>query len=358
MLNSLSPQLLISPAKGKTFDPNVTVLQQLQHDPRVFSYTEILTENALVWYKDKQSPALIKGVSRGFLRNPSLDSLTEEGHFVLQNAAGPAAVMSSALQVYLDVNPSDPFEKLLIYSPKRGIKTPSLNPMDDFITRNVPVSGILRMQQDGDNTVLVPLSLARELFDVEKAVSGIEINLKPNADSQLLKKDLEKQLGAGFLVNNRMEQNKALYNVLRSEKWMVYIILTFVLIIAIFNVIGSLTMLVIEKLKDISVLHSLGAGKTFIRRIFLMEGMMITLFGCVFGLITGFLFCLAQQKYGLVSMGGATILDRNAYPIGIKGSDFILVFLTVGVFSLMASFLASNLSVKKIDQLNQEIKNE
>jgi len=355
MVNTVNPQLLISPAKGKTFNPDIPALQHLKQHKDIFSYTEVLAENALIWYKDKQSPALIKGVSDGFLRNKSLDSITVEGHFVLANAAGPNAVIGAALQAYLQVNPSDPFETLLIYSPKRGIKVPSLNPMDDFTTLRIPVSGIFEMQQDLDNTAIVPLAFARDLFGVEKEVSSIEINLQANADPGALKKALEQQLGVSYIVKNRIEQNQALYNVLGSEKWMVYIILTFVVVIAIFNIIGSLTMLVIEKLKDISILHSLGAGKRLIRKVFLMEGMMITLSGCIFGLAVGLVFCLLQQKYGMIKMGEATVFNENAYPIGLKWTDFLLVFVTVTAFSLMASFLASNLSVKKIDKLNQEL---
>jgi lipoprotein-releasing system permease protein len=156
-------------------------------------------------------------------------------------------------------------------------------------------------------------------------------------------------------VKNREEQNQGLYNVLGSEKWMVYIILTFILIIAIFNIIGSLTMLVIDKLKDIAILNSLGAGKKLIKRIFLVEGMMITLTGCIFGLLIGFIFCLLQQRYGWVKMGEQNLLIPNAYPILLKWKDFLLVFITVSFFSVIASALASNLSVKRIDHLNQDL---
>ncbi|MES2651444.1 MAG: ABC transporter permease [Bacteroidota bacterium] len=355
MFNTISPQLLITPAKGKTFDPNHSYLLQLKKSEKVYSYTEVLSENALVWYKDKQSPALIKGVSTDFLKNKSLDSITIDGQFILQNAAGPNAVVGSALQAYLNVNPSDPFDKLQIYSPKKGLKVPSINPMDDFNALSIAPSGIFEVQQDFDNTAIVPLSFARELFGEEKKISAIEINLNGNEDVEELKKAIELALGDSFVVKNRIEQNQALYNVLGSEKWMVYIILTFILIIAIFNIIGSLTMLVIEKLKDISILNSLGAGKKLIKQIFLVEGMMITLAGCVFGLIAGFVFCILQQLYGFVKMGEATLLVTNAYPIGLKWSDFLLVFITVSLFSFLASSLAANLSVKKIDKLNQDL---
>lgn len=355
MFNTITPQLLITPAKGKTFDPNLVYFQQLKTNKKIYSYTEVLSENALVWYKDKQSPALIKGVSTDFLKNSSLDSITVEGQFILQNAAGANAVVGSALQAYLNVNPSDPFDKLQIYSPKKGIKKPSINPMDDFNALSIPAAGIFEVQQDFDNTAIVPLSFARELFGEEKKISSLEINLNADEDVDELKKSIESALGDTFIVKNRIQQNQALYNVLGSEKWMVYIILTFIVVIAIFNIIGSLTMLVIEKLKDISILNSLGAGKKLIKQIFLIEGMMITLSGCVFGLLVGFTFCVLQQHYGFVKMGEATLLVTNAYPIGLKWTDFLLVFITVSLFSLFASSLASNLSVKKIDKLNQDL---
>lgn len=355
MFNTVTPQLLITPAKGKTFDPNNAYFQELKRDKRIYSYTEVLSENALVWYKDKQTPALIKGVSNDFLKNNSLDSITIEGQFVLENAAGPNAIIGSALQTYLNVNPSDPFDKLQVYSPKKGLKAPSVNPMDDFTSLSISAAGVFEVQQDIDNTAIVPLSFARELFGEEKKISSIEINLNVNENPERLKKLIETALGNAFVVKNRIQQNQALYNVLGSEKWMVYIILTFIVIIAIFNIIGSLTMLVIEKLKDISILSSLGAGRRLIRQIFLVEGMMITLSGCVLGLVVGFVFCVLQQQYGFIKMGEATVLITNAYPIGLKWSDFLLVFITVSLFSFIASSLASSLSVKRIDKLNQDL---
>ncbi len=356
MFNTITPQIIIQPAQGKTFNPNTVYFNELKNNKSVFSYTEVLSENALIRYSDKQSPALIKGVSSDFLKNPSLDSIVIDGNFVLENPAGPNAVVGSALQAYLGVNPSDPFEQLQIYSPKKGRATSSINPLDDFTVLNISPSGVFEVQQDFDNLVIVPLVFARELLGDSTNVSAIEIDLKKGVDPEQLKNEIENKLGDKFIVKNRIQQNQALYNVLSSEKWMVYIILTFILIIAIFNIIGSLTMLVIEKLKDISILSSLGAGKKLIKRIFLLEGMMITLTGCIFGLLVGFTFCVFQQKLGLVKMGETNLVGiSNAYPIALKWKDFILVFVTVSIFSLIASSLAANLSVKKIDNLNQDL---
>ena len=356
MFNTITPQIIIQPAKGKVFDPKTAYFNELRGDKSVYSFTEVLAENALVRYDDKQTPAMIKGVSDDFLKNKSLDTIMVEGTFVLENKiAQPQAVLGSALQAFLSVNPSDPFQQLQIYSPKKGRSGNSGNPLDDFTMLNISPAGIFEVQQDFDNLLIVPISFARELLGEEKKVSAIEINLQVNVEAEKLKEQIAATLGENYVVKNRVQQNQALYNVLSSEKWMVYIILTFILIIAIFNIIGSLTMLVIDKQKDIAVLSSLGAGKRLIKRIFLAEGMMITLIGCIFGLIIGLTFSALQQQYGWVKMGDANFIFSNAYPIAIKWKDILLVFVTVIFFSFIAASLASNLSVKKIGQINQDL---
>lgn len=355
MFNTITPQLVIAPVKGKTFDPNSTYFKQLSANKSIYSYTQVLSENALLRYHDKQSVGLVKGVSTSYLKNKSLDSITIQGKFVIQNKSGANAVIGSAIQNYLMVNTNDPFTQLQIFSPRKNIKPGSLNPGDDFVDLYIPVSGIFEVQQDFDNIAIVPLSFARQLLQEDKKISSIEINLQKGINADDFKATVEEQLGAGFMVKDRIEQNKALYNILGTEKWAVYIILTFILIIAIFNIIGSLTMLVIDKLKDIAILSSLGAGKNLIRRIFLFEGMMITMAGCIFGLLIGFGFCLMQQKFGWIKMSQENLLISNAYPIGLKWKDFVLVFVTVSIFSFMASALSSNLSVKNINNLNKDL---
>jgi len=355
MFNTITPQVVISPVHGKTFEPNTAYFSQLKKNKSIYSYSEVLSENALLRYNDKQSVGLIKGVSADYLKNKSLDSITIEGKFLLGNSSGNYAVIGSAIQTYLMVNTTDPFNPLQIFSPKKGNKASSINPADDFTVLSIPVSGVFEVQQDFDNVAIVPLKFARELLDEPQRITSIEINLKAGIDADAFKLDVEKSLGKDFEVKDRIQQNKVLYNILGSEKWAVYIILTFILIIAIFNIIGSLTMLVIDKLKDIAVLSSLGAGKKLIKRIFLLEGMMITMTGCIVGLVVGFLFCLLQQKIGLVKMSQDNLVITNAYPVAFKWKDFVLVFLTVSVFSFVASALSSNLSVKKINHLNQDL---
>lgn len=354
MFNTVTPQILIQPAQGKSFNPRTAYFIQLRNQPSVYSFTEVLSDNVLIWYDNKQSPALIKGVSSDFLKNKSLDTVVLEGSFVLENTNGPNAVIGSGLQAYLGVNVSDPFEQLQIYSPKKGLASNAINPLNDFTVLNIPPSGVFEVQQDAENMVVVPIAFARELFGEGQNVSAIEINVNKGVDAENLKLEIAQTLGKNFVVKNRVQQNQALYNVLGSEKWMVYIILTFILIIAIFNIIGSLTMLVIEKFKDIAILNSLGASKKLIKQIFLAEGMMITLGGCIFGLLIGYVFCLLQQQFGWIEMGEGNFMV-SAYPISFKWKDFVLVFATVTFFSFIASALAANLSVKRINYLSQSL---
>lgn len=356
MFNTITPQIVISPVQGKTFDPNTPYFNNLRKEKGVYSFTEVLAENALLRYNDKQSVGLVKGVSTDYLKNKSLDSITIDGNFTLENKSLNYAVIGSAIQTFLMVNTTDPFNPLQVFSPKKKAGSASaVSPADDFTILSIPVSGVFEVQQDFDNVAIVPLRFARKLLEEPVRISSIEINLERGVNADQFKANIEEHIGQNFEIKDRIQQNKVLYNILGSEKWAVYIILTFILIIAIFNIIGSLTMLVIDKLKDIAILSSLGAGKKLIKRIFLLEGMMITMAGCVFGLIVGLGFCLLQQRFGLVKMTQDNLVITNAYPVALKWKDFLLVFLTVSVFSFMASALSSNLSVKKINHLNQDL---
>ena len=355
MFNTITPQVEIRPARGKTFNPNTAAFINLQKNKGIYSFTEVLQENALLKYNERQAVGLVKGVGVAYLKNKKLDSIMVEGRFQLQNKFGVSAVIGSGLQSFLAVNTVDPFTQLEIYSPRKTLATNSINPANDFNIESIRVSGVFEVQQDFDNGIIVPLDFVRKLLNEPKNVSSIEINLKPGFSVADFKSMVTEELGSSFNVLNRAEQNSALYHILTTERWAVYIILTFILIIAIFNIIGSLTMLVIDKMQDIAILSSLGAGKRLIKNIFLFEGLMITMSGCVVGLLFGLLFCIFQQQFGFVKMGEGANQLLNAYPIALKWKDFILVFLTVGVFSFLASALSSNLSVKNIDKINQEL---
>ncbi|MHB1177613.1 MAG: FtsX-like permease family protein [Daejeonella sp.] len=354
MYNTFSPELMIEAKEGKTFEPSGSRFQKLRKDPRIINYTEVLQEKALIRYGKSQSIALVKGVSDDYIKSQeSLDSVISSGSFMLRYNNENMAVIGSAVQNSLSVNLNDDFTNLDIYSPRKGAAN-SLNPADEFNILSIHPSGVFSVQQEFDNMMIVPLGFARNLLGEESRISLIEINTKPGISIDELQHDIAGILGKGFAVKNRSEQNQLLYKILNSEKWAIFLILTFVLIIAIFNIIGSLTMLVIDKKKDIAVLSSLGANNNLIRGIFFIEGMMISMIGCILGMAAGLIFCLLQQHFGFISLAGPSMMI-DSYPIGIKGNDFILVLATVLFVSLIASFISSRLSVKNSRNLGEDL---
>jgi lipoprotein-releasing system permease protein len=354
MYNTFSPELRIEALKGKTFDPENTHFLNLKNDKRIINYTEVLQEKALVRYGESQSIALVKGVSEGFMKNKNgLDSVISSGSFTLWSKGQDMAVIGYALQNFLSINLNNEFQSLDVYSPRKGALN-SLNPADEFNVRSIYPSGVFAVQQEFDNTMIVPIRFARELLGENKLVSYIEINVAKDIMIEDLQKDIEESIGKEFLVKNRSQQNELLYKILNSEKWAIFLILTFVLIIAIFNIIGSLTMLVIDKRKDIAILSSLGADKSLIRGIFFIEGMMISMLGCVLGMFAGLVFILLQQQFGFIAMSGVNLMI-DTYPVGIKPTDFILVFGTVLLVSVIASAISSRLSVKNSMNLRDDL---
>lgn len=354
MYNTFSPELRIEAVEGKAFEPANEQFLQLKNDGRIVNYTEVLQEKALIRYGKSQSIALIKGVSDDYMKGRvSLDSTIASGSFILKDKEENFAVIGSAIQNYLSVNLNDDFRHLDIYSPRKGAAN-SINPVDEFNVMSIHPSGVFSVQQEFDNMIIVPIGFARKLLSEESKVSSIEINTKDGISVDDFQKEISEILGKNFVVKNRSQQNQLLYKILNSEKWAIFLILTFVLIIAIFNIIGSLTMLVIDKTKDIAVLSSLGANNGLIRGIFFIEGMMISMVGCILGMAAGLIFCLLQQYFGFIKMAGVSLMI-DSYPVGIKGSDFILVFGTVLSVSLVASAISSRLSVKNTRSLREDL---
>jgi len=351
MYNTFTPEIIIEPTKGKSFDPGTTALSSLKKDSRISNYTEVLQEKALVRYGDRQHIALVKGVSDDFLKRKQLDSTLLEGKFTLHKSNTQYAVVGSLVQLYLTLNIHNDFEPLNIYSPRKGAGN-SINPADEITLKSIQPVGVFQIQQQFDETVIVSLNFARDLLGEEKNVSAIEIYLNPETSVEAFQREVTEKLGKGYIVKNRIQQNELLYKILNSEKWAIFVILTFVLIIAVFNIVGSLTMLVIDKKKDIVILNSIGASKSLIQQIFFMEGMMISLIGCISGMAAGLAFCLAQQHFGFITMSD---FITDAYPIGIKPTDFILVFLTVTTISVITSGISSRLSVKTLSQMKEQL---
>jgi lipoprotein-releasing system permease protein len=353
LYNNFTPELIIEPVRGKTFDPQTVYFKNLHKNERLFSYVEVLQEKALIRYGARQFIGTVRGVSKDFLKNKQLDSTIRNGSFTLKANDLPYAVIGATVQNSLLVNINDQLSSLQIYSPRRKVVN-SINPEDEFVRRPISVSGVFSIQQDFDDIVIVPLSFTRELLDEPKEISSLQLNFKPGTNVEKQKTAIQEKLGSGFTVKDRYQQNTELYKTLNYERWFTFLILTFVLIIAIFNIIGSLTMLVMDKKKDIAILTSLGAGKPLIQGIFFFEGMMISIVGCIAGIIVGVVFCILQQQFGLVKMGGQMMVI-DAYPVDMQAADFLLVFLTVTGIAVIASGISARLSIKGLDEIKQDL---
>lgn len=353
LFNTFDPDLRITAVEGKTFDPKDLDRQQLEQTPGLISYTEVLSENALMKYRGRQHIVHVKGMSKEFELNSTLDSMMIEGAFQLHKGQRPYAVIGAGVAWQLNASVDDFLNPLVLFAPRRGSSMAGLS--QPFNTKSIYPSGIFSVQQDFDSRyVLVPLEFAQQLFGYQNRISAIELRFSHEGQAQRIQADIQKTLGGSFLVQNRFQQQNELYKIMKAEKWAIFMILTFILIIATFNVVSSLSMLMIEKKKDAAILSSMGAELKTIRRIFLFEGMMISLSGAIAGLALGGALCLLQQLFGFVPLqmsGGSFVV--NAYPVEMQLMDFILVFITV----IIIGYLAAILPVTQInrDYLKQQL---
>jgi ABC-type lipoprotein release transport system permease subunit len=321
-------EIRITPVKGKVFTPDTLTLNRLSAADGVEAWAETLEENALLRYEEQQYIATVKGVSPNYDDVTDLDTAMWDGDFTLMSENGrPFAIAGLGVANYLGMRLNF-VAPLAIYIPDRKAHL-TLNPENEFKRKYINLSGIFAVEQEFDSKyVFVPIDFARELLGYTTEVTAIEVRLKTGADLKKTQKEIQGVMGGGFLVQNRYEQQEMFYRVMKGERLAIYVILTFILIIASFNIIGSLTMLIIEKERDIRILKSLGADNTLIKRIFIYEGWMISFIGTCIGLAVGFLLCAAQQQFGIVKLSGESLLI-DSYPVRMQLTDFILVAVTV-----------------------------
>jgi lipoprotein-releasing system permease protein len=353
LYGNFCPEIKIEPRLGKTFNPNTAYFNSLHQDTRVFSFTPVLQEKALIKYDNKSFIGTIKGVGRDFLKSPLIDSTIQNGSFTLRSGGQEYAVLGAEVENNLGVNVKDKFSTIQIYSPRRQAGN-GTDPLDEFVVRPITPSGVFEVGQDFDDMVVTTIDFTRELLDQPENVTALEINYKKGTDLDEAQQAIQEKIGKDFTVKNRREQNTELYKTLNYERWFIFMILTFVLIIAIFNIIGSLTMLVIDKRKDIAILTSLGANKRLIQGIFFCEGMMISITGCITGIVLGLGFCILQQRFGLVKMGSKMSMI-DAYPVSMRLSDFVLVFFTVSIIAVIASGISARLSIKGLTDIKHDL---
>lgn len=346
LFNSFNAEIQITPREGKTFEVNTLQEEEIKNIPGVVYLTDVIEENALLKYQDKQYIATIKGVSSDYNKMSGLDTMVIDGEFVLQSDSNNYAVVGQGVAYNLGLSLNDYLNPLEIYVPRRE-STSMLNPLEAFNSEVVFTSGIVSVQQEFDiKYVLIPIRFARKLLDYGNEVTSVEIGLEPGSDVDDIQNEIEKIAGERFTVKNRFQQQELLYKIMKSEKWAIVLILSFILLVATFNIIGTLTMLILDKKKDIAVLWSMGADKALIRKIFFAEGMMITLFGAILGLALGALICLLQQQFGFISMPDDGTFVITDYPVEMRLADFLLVF----VIDIVIGFATSWLPVHQISK--------
>lgn len=350
LFNSFNPDLKITIQEGKKFSSELSSFQKLKKLPGVLYFTEVVEENALLKYGKKQYIATIKGVSKDFVKMSGIDTMIIDGKFTLRQGKNEYAIVgqgiASKLSIGLNfVNP------IIVYVPKRTGKV-SLNPEKAFNRRYIFPSGVFAIQQDFDTKyIIVPIDFARKLLDYTTEVSSLELKIDPAYDVDDIQKQIKNIMGEDFEVKNRFEQEELLYKIMKTEKWAIFFILTFILIVASFNVIGSLTMLIIEKKKDISILRSMGTEMQQIRKIFLYEGWLISLTGAIVGLILGVFIIWLQQKFGFIKLQGSGSFVIDTYPVKIVPFDFLLVLSTViGIGYIAAWYPVRYISRKFLKQ--------
>lgn len=335
LYNAIEPDIKIMPAKGKFFVADTVLLQKIKATVGVDQVAQCLTDNALIKANDKQAIVTVKGVDENFLNVTRFDSVIREGNYVLKSKDNYFAVFGRGVANQLQININNLIEQISIYGPKRG-NSESLNPDDNFNQKFVFPSGTFSLNDDFDfKYIITDINLAREIFDCKNEVSSIEISLKSDANAAEVQGRLTEIMGPSLIVKNRYQLNDVLFKTLETEKLWTFIILAFILIIATFNIIGALTMLIIEKKKDIKTLYYLGADNKLIRNIFMGEGFLITAIGAGIGLAIGLIVCVLQIHFHFVEFDDQYVIPY--YPIDMQIKDFLWI---AGLIMLIGFFAA------------------
>lgn len=329
------PDISVTAAMGKTMPANQVAAFNLNEIPGVQQVVPVIEENVLIDYGGKQRIATLKGVGEGYREMTNLDSVIVDGGFTPDTEGMNYTVVGYGLKYELGISVyQSAMRPLKVYAPIRGKKI-SQNQENAFNRKDMMVSGVFSISPDFDSRYLLTgYAFASSLLGFDNEVSALEIKLRPDADPQRIKQVIAGQVGKDFSVKTRMEKNALIFQTNQSEKWITFFILSFILVIASFNIIASLTMLIIDKTRDMFILGSMGAPRSQIRRIFFYEGLLINLVGASLGLLLGYLFCIAQDQFGLIPLEGGIV---SHYPIEMQWPDFFAVFGVVVIVGLITS---------------------
>ena len=348
MNSRLTPDLQIAAVKGKTIDLTAFPLGQVKDIQGVQYVIPTITEDALFRANDKQHIGQVKGVGLEYQDIDRINDITYGGDGLqLSDGEYEYAVPGAGVAWSLGINAYNPYALVRVYVPKRG-NASQMSLENSFNSDVLNVRSLFSTEQEQDEKlVLVPFDWLSELLEYEDKATNVELFLAPNADANKVKKSVTAIIGEDFSVKNQQEQQETLYKIMRSEKWAVYVILTFILILATFNVVGSLSMLMIDLGKDTEILRSMGADNRLIQKIFMNEGLLISVAGGVIGLLLGIILVLLQQQFGFVKFGTGGNYVVDAYPVLLKFKDVLLIFATILVVGCTSAFLTVRHAMRK-----------
>jgi lipoprotein-releasing system permease protein len=335
--SNFDPDLKISATHGKMFVPADSRFEEINNLPGVVHYAEVIEEVALLKYGNQQYPAIVKGVPANYSSYTNIDTLIVDGIFMLEDRGMNYAVVGQGVAFNLGLGLSfvDPIR---IFVPKKGRQT-SVNLARSLNFDYIFPAGVFSVLEEIDSKyMLVPYHFAANLFESENRVSAVELGIDPNVKSKKLQKEIQEILGESFHVKNKYQQHDLVFRTMKSEKWASYFILVFILIVASFNMLSSLSMLIIDKKEDMFILRSMGADSKLIRKIFLFEGWLISFFGAVTGSLLGIFVCWLQIKFEFVTLPGAGSFIISAYPVQIIFSDILLILGIVLGIGFIASW--------------------
>jgi lipoprotein-releasing system permease protein len=337
----LSPDLKIMRIDDNYFHPSeLTKINTLIPQENTAVYT--IEDQALLKYGNTPYYTIVKGVSDNFLKLNSIDSVLIAGDFFFEDSLTSYAVMGKSISDALGIDAQQTIEQVDVYAPKSDFKTQSIDPSTAIKQKYFYPAGIFSVQQNLDERyVFTSLAFAQDLFEKTDSVNGLEIYCRSEKEMLKLQNEISKELPSAYTIKNRYELNEILYKVLNTERWAVYLILTLILTVAICNIIGAVTMLIIDKKKDIALLRAMGMNQQTIRSIYFIQSILISFIGLLIGLVVGGIFVYLQDKYGLITIGGSEEFLIQKYPVKMIYSDYLLVFATVMILSIITGWLTS-----------------
>lgn len=346
MFSQFDPQLRITSVRGKTIDSSNDTISQLASLPFVQAMTVSIEEKALVEYDGQQIPVQVKGVDLNFQQVTQIDSIIIDGYYALSDTNYYKLMLGVGLASVLNIS-ARMHHGITLYAPKREGRVNMMRPDDSFRRSSGIVTGVFAVNQTkyDDRLVLVPLDMAHQLFGYERSIgTAVELRLTDNANLNSAQREIEQILGSGYKVENRYEQQADFFRMLKIEKLLTALLLIFIMLIAGFNIIGSLSMLIIDKQSNSKILLALGANIEMIRRIFLLEGWMISSIGAMIGVVIGLILCLIQQYFGIIKLGQSTDYIISAYPVKVQAIDIVATIFIV----LLLGFICAWFPVSKI----------